>query len=83
MIYAGIDLAKGEHVIGAIDEPGVNAVKPVSFPNSTDGFDRRRSTSKVWASLRNPRSSAWRRSGRSSSPSPASATSSALGSSPR
>ena len=54
-----------------------------SFPNSTDGFDRRRSTSKVWASLRNPRSSAWRRPSRSSSPSPASATSSALESSPR
>lgn len=40
MIYAGIDIAKGEHVIGAIDGLGVNAAKPMSFPNSTDGFDK-------------------------------------------
>lgn len=40
MIYAGIDIAKGEHVIGAIDERGANAAKPMSFSNSTSGFER-------------------------------------------
>lgn len=40
MIYAGIDIAKNEHVIGATDERGKDAAKPMSFANSTAGFDR-------------------------------------------
>ncbi len=40
MIYAGIDIAKNEHVIGATDERGKDAAKPMSFANSTVGFDR-------------------------------------------
>lgn len=37
MIYAGIDIAKGEHVIGAIDEPSVNAAKPRRFRTRRTG----------------------------------------------
>lgn len=40
MIYAGIDIAKSEHVIGAIDAHGSNAARPMSFSNSTSGFER-------------------------------------------
>lgn len=40
MIYAGIDIAKNDHVIGAIDELGNNAAKPMSFSNSTSGFEK-------------------------------------------
>ena len=40
MIYAGIDIAKNEHVIGAVDERGKDAAKPMQFANSTAGFDR-------------------------------------------
>ena len=40
MIYAGIDIAKSSHVIGATDEPGRDAAKPMQFANSTAGFDR-------------------------------------------
>ena len=40
MIYAGIDIAKNEHVIGATDERGKDAAKPMAFANSTAGFDR-------------------------------------------
>lgn len=40
MIYAGIDIAKNEHVIGATDERGKDAAKPMSFANSTAGFDK-------------------------------------------
>ena len=40
MIYAGIDIAKNEHVIGATDERGKDAAKPTAFANSTAGFDK-------------------------------------------
>ena len=40
MIYAGIDIAKNEHVIGATDERGKDAAKPMAFANSTAGFDK-------------------------------------------
>ena len=40
MIYAGIDIAKSSHVIGATDERGRDAAKPMQFANSTAGFDR-------------------------------------------
>lgn len=40
MIYAGIDIAKNDHVIGATDERGRDAAKPMRFANSTAGFDR-------------------------------------------
>ncbi len=34
MIYAGIDIAKSSHVIGAVDERGKDAAKPMQFANS-------------------------------------------------
>ena len=40
MIYAGIDIAKSSHVIGATDERGRVAAKPMQFENSAPGFDR-------------------------------------------
>lgn len=40
MIYAGIDIAKNDHVVGATDEHGRDASKPMKFANSAGGFDR-------------------------------------------
>jgi transposase len=40
MIYAGIDIAKNSHVIGATDDRGKDAAKPMQFANSASGFDR-------------------------------------------
>ena len=40
MIYAGIDIAKNDHVVGATDERGKEAAKPMQFANSAAGFDR-------------------------------------------
>lgn len=40
MVYVGIDIAKSEHVVGAIDKHGDNAAKPMSFPNSARGFEK-------------------------------------------
>lgn len=40
MIYAGVDIAKTDHVIGAIDDAGDEAAKPMSFKNSDAGFER-------------------------------------------
>lgn len=40
MIYAGIDIAKNSHVVGATDDRGKDAAKPMQFANSTSGFDR-------------------------------------------
>lgn len=40
MIYAGIDIAKNDHVIGATDDRGKDACKPMQFANSAPGFDR-------------------------------------------
>lgn len=41
MIYAGVDIAKADHVIGSIDDAGDEVAKPVSFKNSEAGFERR------------------------------------------
>lgn len=40
MIYAGIDIAKHDHVIGAVDETGRAPAKPMKFKNSADGLKR-------------------------------------------
>ena len=40
MIYAGVDIAKMDHVIGAVDETGAEAAKPMKFKNSEAGFER-------------------------------------------
>lgn len=39
MIYAGIDIAKHDHVIIAIAENGDKLTRPITFRNSTQGFD--------------------------------------------
>lgn len=40
MIYAGVDIAKVDHVIGAVDEAGAEAAKPMKFKNSEAGFEK-------------------------------------------
>lgn len=40
MIYAGVDIAKMDHVIGAVDETGAEVARPMSFKNSEAGFER-------------------------------------------
>lgn len=40
MIYAGVDIAKVDHVIGAVDETGAEAARPMKFKNSETGFER-------------------------------------------
>lgn len=40
MIYAGIDITKSEHVIGALDDRSDNAARPMSFSNSTSRFEK-------------------------------------------
>lgn len=40
MIYAGVDIAKADHVIGAIGETGEAIAKPMPFKNSKEGFER-------------------------------------------
>lgn len=40
MIYAGVDIAKTDHVIGAVDEAGAEAAKPMGFRNTEAGFER-------------------------------------------
>lgn len=40
MIYAGVDIAKMDHVIGAVDETGAEIAKPMQFKNSEAGFER-------------------------------------------
>lgn len=40
MIYAGVDIAKMDHVIGAVDETGAEAAKPMKFKNSEAGFEK-------------------------------------------
>ena len=40
MIYAGVDIAKTDHVIGAVDETGAEVAKPMPFKNSEAGFER-------------------------------------------
>lgn len=40
MIYAGVDIAKMDHVIGAVDESGIEIARPMRFKNSDAGFER-------------------------------------------
>lgn len=40
MIYAGVDIAKADHVIGAVDETGAEVARPMGFKNSEAGFER-------------------------------------------
>ena len=40
MIYAGVDIAKMDHVIGAVDETGTEIARPMQFKNSESGFER-------------------------------------------
>ena len=40
MIYAGVDVAKADHVIGAVDERGSELCKPMGFKNGAAGFER-------------------------------------------
>ena len=40
MIYAGVDIAKMDHVIGAVDETGAEVAKPMGFKNAEAGFER-------------------------------------------
>lgn len=40
MLFAGIDIAKYDHVIGAVDERGRSLSKPMAFKNSAYGFER-------------------------------------------
>ena len=40
MIYAGVDIAKVDRVIGAVDETGAEAARPMKFKNSEAGFER-------------------------------------------
>lgn len=40
MIYAGVDIAKMDHVIGAVDETGAEVAQPMAFKNNETGFER-------------------------------------------
>lgn len=40
MIFAGVDIAKADHVIGAIDESGDEVARPMPFKNSKEGFEK-------------------------------------------
>ena len=40
MIYAGVDIAKTDHVIGAVDEHGAEMCRPMPFKNTEAGLER-------------------------------------------
>lgn len=40
MIYAGVDIAKADHVIAAVDETGAEVARPMTFKNTEAGFER-------------------------------------------
>ena len=40
MIYAGVDIAKTDHVIGAVDERGAEMCRPLPFKNTEAGLER-------------------------------------------
>ena len=40
MIYAGVDIAKTDHVIGAVDERGAEMCPPMPFKNTEAGLER-------------------------------------------
>ena len=40
MIYAGVDIARTDHVIGAVDERGAEMCRPMPFKNTEAGLER-------------------------------------------
>lgn len=40
VIYAGVDIAKNDHVIGAIDDSGDPVCRPLQFKNCEGGFEK-------------------------------------------
>ena len=40
MIYTGVDIAKMDHVIGAVDERGAEMCRPMPFENTEAGLER-------------------------------------------
>lgn len=40
MIYAGVDIAKNDHVVGAIDDSGDSVCRPLRFENNESGFEK-------------------------------------------
>ena len=40
MIYAGVDIAKADHAIAAVDETGAEVARPMAFKNTEAGFER-------------------------------------------
>ncbi|WP_297150446.1 transposase, partial [uncultured Ellagibacter sp.] len=40
MIYAGVDIAKTDHVMGAVDERGAEMCRPMPFKNTEAGLER-------------------------------------------
>ena len=40
MIYAGVDIAKTDHVIGAVDERGAEMCPPMPFKNTEAALER-------------------------------------------
>lgn len=40
VIYAGVDIAKNDHVIGAIDDSGDPICRPLQFKNCESGFEK-------------------------------------------
>ena len=40
MVYVGVDIAKADHVVGAVDGLGERVCRPMSFKNSEAGFER-------------------------------------------
>ena len=56
MIYAGVDIAKMDHVIGAVDERGAEVCRPLPFKNTEAGLER----AVAWLEGLAGSSSAWR-----------------------
>ena len=40
MVYVGVDIAKVDHMVGAVDERGERVCRPMAFKNSEAGFAR-------------------------------------------
>lgn len=48
MIYAGVDIAKADNVIGDVDERGSELCRPMGFKNGAAGFERCEPGSRGW-----------------------------------
>ena len=67
MIYAGVDVAKANHVIGAVGDDGQPLCKSMEFKNSDAGFERcsawleawPRSRPDVFVGMRPPGTTGW------------------------